>query len=134
MDYKDLTKRYLEAQTSLQEEAQLKELHSESPQAEDRAIEAMIYLREQERSRVDNIPIRLHQPNRAWQLGVTLAAAVALIVGVFHLSQPTIYGYHNNKPITSLAQAELLTQELFDNLALANIDSEEITEELFRIE
>ena len=137
MDYKELTKRYLNAETSLEEEAMLRDLRAKSPEAEQRAVEAMIYLHKSERARTHSPKLKLHEPQtqRRWHLGIALAACVAMIGGAFHLSEPTIYGYYNGKPITSLAKAESLTQEMFSNMTLAEADTEtnDIFNDLFLI-
>ena len=136
MDYRELTKRYLNAETSLEEEALLKTHRAEGAEAEQRAIEAMIYLHQSEREKAHNVEIRLHEPQSQsrWQIVLaTAVASVALIWGAFHLSQPTVYGYYNGEPITSFAQAESLTHEMFSNMTLAEAETENIFNDLFLI-
>ena len=137
MDYKELTKRYLNAETSLEEEAMLKAHRTDSAEAEQRAVEAMIYLHQKERIQPLEVKVKLHEPQTQsrWQIiFATAVASVALLWGVSLLNEPTIYGYYNGEPITSLAKAESLTHEMFSNMTLAEAETENIFNDLFLIQ
>ena len=120
MDYKELTRRYLNAETSLKEEALLSEANPSKAQVEQRAIAAMIY------------QAQIQEPRRGWQMAVALAASVVVLLGIFHFAKPqTIYGYYNGEPVTSLAQAEQMTEQMFGNMLLAENGADDILDELF---
>jgi hypothetical protein len=74
----------------------------------------------------------MHEPRRGWQVVAALAASVVMLLGIFHLTKPqTIYGYYNGEPVTSLAEAEQMTEELFGNMLLAESGAEGILEDMF---
>jgi hypothetical protein len=74
----------------------------------------------------------MHEPRRGWQMVAALAASVVMLLGIFHLTEPqTIYGYYNGEPVTSLAEAEQMTEELFGNMLLAESGAEGILEDMF---
>ncbi|MBR5801203.1 MAG: hypothetical protein IKY25_00480 [Alistipes sp.] len=130
MDYKELTRRYLSAQTTLEEEAELLKSRPAVSDTEGRAIEAMIYHAQKQRQ--ESVAIRMHEPRRGWQMVAALAASVVMLLGIFHLTKPqTIYGYYNGEPVTSLAEAEQMTEELFGNMLLAESGAEGILEDMF---
>lgn len=130
MDYKELTRRYLNAETSLKEEAMLSEANPSKAQVEQRAIAAMIYQAQMQRQ--ERVEVKIHEPRRGWQMAVALAASVVVLLGIFHFAKPqTIYGYYNGEPVTSLAQAEQMTEQMFGNMLLAENGSDDIFDELF---
>ena len=58
---------------------------------------------------------------RSWLLLIA-----ALVAGLtIWLAQPTVYGYYNGEPITSLAEAQYRAERVFANLAQAELPSEE---------
>ena len=81
MDFKELTKRYLSAQTTLEEEAELLKSRPAVSDTEGRAIEAMIYHAQKQRQ--ESVAIRLHEPRRGWQVVAALAASVVMLLGIF---------------------------------------------------
>ncbi len=130
MDYKELFRRYLNAETSLEEEALLRESSPAKADAEGRAIEAMIYHAKMQQE--GSVAIKLHEPRRGWQMAMVLAASVVMLLGIFYLTKPqTIYGYYNGEPITSLAKAEQMTEEMFGNMLIAENGAESVLDDMF---
>ena len=134
MEYKDLMQRYWQAQTTAAEEQELRErlLQNASPTAEERAARAMMMhaATEQPTAR-----IKLHQQtSRFWQMALATGLC-ALAIGVtIMLKEPTIYGYYNGEPITSLKEAQHHADKIFANLAQAEIPTdEELINKLFRL-
>ena len=135
MEYKDLMQRYWQAQTTAAEEQELRErlLQDASPTAEERAARAMMmHAAAPQRS----ARVKLHQPtSRFWQMALATGLC-ALAIGVtIMLKEPTIYGYYNGEPITSLKEAQHHADKIFANLAQAEIPTdEELINKLFRLE
>lgn len=125
MDYNSLMQRYWRAETSAAEERELKEMLTDSSNltTEERAARAMMRYASLQKQGV-NIRLRQSKP-RYWQM--TLAAcACSLVAGLtIWLAQPTVYGYYNGEPITSLAEAQYRAERVFANLAQAELPSEE---------
>ena len=101
--------------------------------AEERAARAMMMhaATEQPTAR-----IKLHQQtSRFWQMALATGLC-ALAIGVtIILKEPTIYGYYNGEPITSLKEAQHHADKIFANLAQAEIPTdEELINKLFRLE
>ena len=117
--------RYWQAQTTAAEELELREqlLHHSSPSAEERAARAMMaYSASPKRS----VNINLHQPKpKLWQIAVATALCSMVIFGVVKFFQPTVYGYYNGEPITTLAEAQYHADRIFANLAQAELPTEE---------
>lgn len=135
MEYKDLMQRYWMAETSTTEEQELHKqlLQTDSPTAEERAARAMMaYSASPKR----NVNINLHQPKpKLWQIAVTTALCSLVIFGIVKFFQPTVYGYYNGEPITTLAEAQYHADRIFANLAQAELPTEEeLINKLFMLE
>ncbi len=135
MEYKDLMQRYWQAQTNAAEEQELREqlLQNTSPTAEERAARAMMM---HAAAPQQSVRIRLHQTtSHIWQIALTTGLCALIISITIMLKQPTIYGYYNGEPITSLAEAQYHADKIFANLAQTEIPTdEELIEKLFRLE
>ena len=135
MEYKDLMQRYWQAQTTAAEEQELREqlLQNTTPTTEERAARAMMMHAAAPQA---GVQVKLHQPaSRIWQIALATGLC-ALAIGVtIMLKQPTVYGYYNGEPITSLEEAQYHADKIFANLAQAEIPTEEeLINKLFRLE
>lgn len=135
MEYKDLMQRYWQAQTTSAEEQELREqlLQTDSPTPEERVARAMMM---HAAAPQPSVRIKLHQPtSRFWQVALATGLC-ALAIGVtMMLKQPTVYGYYNGEPITTLAEAQYHADRVFANLAQAELPTEEeLMNKLFRLE
>lgn len=122
-----LVDRYFRGETSLEEEAALRRILSQegvqhddadafrtTPEA--RAAAAMLSLAGQARS--EKAALRLHRPaSNPWRMAIaTVTAAAAVVVAVVTLTRPTIYGYVNGRPVTSLAEARDCSERMFSDM------------------
>ena len=135
MEYKDLMQRYWQAQTTAAEEQELREqlLQNTTPTTEERAARARMM---HAAAPQPGVRVKLHQPaSRIWQMALATGLC-ALAIGVtIMLKQPTVYGYYNGEPITSLEEAQYHADKIFANLAQAEIPTEEeLINKLFRLE
>ena len=135
MEYKDLMQRYWQAQTTAAEEQELREqlLQNSSPTVEERAARAMMM---HAASPKPSVRVKFHPAKpRFWQMALA-AGLCALAIGVtIMLNRPTIYGYYNGEPITTLAEAQYHADRIFANLAQAELPTEEeLMNKLFRLE
>jgi hypothetical protein len=82
------------------------------------------------------VNIKLHQPRpQLWQIAVATALCSMVIFGVVKFFQPTVYGYYNGEPITTLAEAQYHADRVFANLAQAELPTEEeLINKLFMLE
>lgn len=130
MDYKQLAEKWLRAETSLEEEQQLREHPSLSPTDEERAIEAIISHNTTQRRQ--GVRIRLRRKRSAvWSVASVLSLciiAIALTITLRHNSaiEPNIYCYVNGEAVTSESQAKLYARQV-----LSNMESEELSNEDF---
>ena len=76
-----------------------------------------------------------HSSRLSWKLQLATAVAVIaiMLIPIYKLSQPTVYGYYNGEPITSLAEAEARAQDIFNNLAQAELPQVNSLENLFEL-
>ena len=127
--------RYWQAQTNAAEEQELREqlLQNTSPTAEERAARAMIM---HATTPQPSVRVKLHQPtSRLWQMALATGLCSLAVVATIILKQPTVYGYYNGEPITSLEEAQYHADKIFANLAQAEIPTEEeLMNKLFRLE
>ena len=68
--------------------------------------------------------IRLHEarPGR-WRIVLATAASAAAIVAVaITLTRPTVYGYVNGRPVTSLAEARVCSENIFSDMRTDGAD------------
>ena len=120
--------RYWQAQTTAAEEQELREqlLQNTTPTTEERAARAMMMHAAAPQA---GVRVKLHQPaSRIWQMALAIGVTIML-------KQPTVYGYYNGEPITSLEEAQYHADKIFANLAQAEIPTEEeLINKLFRLE
>ena len=101
---------------------------------EERAAAEMLRLAETERK--TKVVIRLHEaPARPWRIAVATALSAAAIVAVaVTLNRPTVYGYVNGRPVTSLAEARTCTEDLFSDMHAGKADRTAPLREILDIE
>lgn len=153
MEYKEFTKRYFDGELSSVEEQTLREVlmttADENLTSDERAAKALLRYaslksdasvrirlhesRENRRSRMTDAFLSLGSLNLA-RVAMTTALGVMLIGLMIHFTRPTVYGYHNGKPITSYAEAQLLAQDIFDNLAHEGFAEEHNLQDLFTLD
>ena len=133
-----LCEQYLAGETSLSDEPvlrnALRHIDSESISPEMQAVKAMLEVAD-ERHAERNF-VRLHTPQRvSWRIKLAAAVAVVaiILIPIYKLTQPTVYGYYNGEPITSLAEAEARAQDIFNNLAQAELPQMNSLENLFEL-
>ena len=133
-----LCEQYLAGETSLSDEQvlrnALRHIDSESISPEMQAVKAMLEVADERHA--ERTFVRLHTPQRAsWRIKLATAAAVIaiMLIPIYKLSQPTVYGYYNGEPITSLAEAEARAQDIFNNLAQAELPQMNSLENLFEL-
>ena len=134
----ELCEQYLAGTTSLNEEQVLRQalLHLDadilSPDMQ--AVKVMLEVADERHT--ERTFVRLHTPQRvSWRIKLaTAAVAIAImLIPIYKLTQPTVYGYYNGEPITSLAEAEARAQDIFNNLAQAELPQVNSLENLFEL-
>ena len=133
-----LCEQYLAGETSLSDEQvlrnALRHIDSKSISPEMQAVKAMLEVADERHA--ERTFIRLHTPQRvSWRIKLATAVAVVaiILIPIYKLSQPTVYGYYNGEPITSLAEAEARAQDIFNNLAQAELTQMNTLENLFEL-
>ena len=133
-----LCEQYLAGETSLSDEQvlrnALRHIDSKSISPEMQAVKAMLEVADERHA--ERTFVRLHTPLKAsWRIKLVATAAVvaAILIPVIYMSQPTVYGYYNGQPITSLAEAQAHAQDIFDNIALAELPQANSLSELFEL-
>lgn len=133
-----LCEQYLAGETSLSDEQvlrnALRHIDSESISPEMQAVKAMLEVADERHA--ERTFVRLHTPQRvSWRIKLAAAVAVVaiILIPIYKLSQPTVYGYYNGEPITSLAEAEARAQDIFNNLAQAELPQMNSLENLFEL-
>lgn len=133
-----LCEQYLAGETSLSDEQvlrnALRHIDSKSISPEMQAVKAMLEVADE--CHTERTFVRLHTPQKAsWRIKLVATAAVvaAILIPVIYMSQPTVYGYYNGQPITSLAEAQAHAQDIFDNIALAKLPQANSLSELFEL-
>ena len=133
-----LCEQYLAGETSLSDEQvlrnALRHIDSKSISPEMQAVKAMLEVADERHA--ERTFVRLHTPQKAsWRIKLVATAAVvaAILIPVIYMSQPTVYGYYNGQPITSLAEAQAHAQDIFDNIALAELPQANSLSELFEL-
>ena len=133
-----LCEQYLAGETSLSDEQvlrnALRHIDSESISPEMQAVKAMLQVADVRHA--ERTFVRLHTPQRvSWRIKLATAVAVVaiILIPIYKLSQPTVYGYYNGEPITSLAEAEARAQDIFNNLAQAELPQMNSLENLFEL-
>lgn len=133
-----LCEQYLAGETSLSDEQvlrnALRHIDSESISPEMQAVKAMLEVADERHA--ERTFVRLHTPQRvSWRIKLATAVAVVaiILIPIYKLTQPTVYGYYNGEPITSLAEAEARAQDIFNNLAQAELPQMNSLENLFEL-
>ncbi len=136
MDYNDIIRRYYAGETTLDEERALREyLATEGSSKEEQITRAIMNHGAEHRHHT--ISIKQHTASqRIWSVTGALAMCVIIIICGIKFSQPTIYGYHNGKPITSIEEARYYGEQMFAELAVADYPAEnkDLLKELFKFE
>ena len=134
----ELCERYFAGATSLDDEHVLRQallrLDSDCLTPEMQAAKVMLAGSESLSSERVAITLR-HSSRLSWKLQLATAVAVIaiMLIPIYKLSQPTVYGYYNGEPITSLAEAEARAQDIFNNLAQAELPQVNSLENLFEL-
>lgn len=129
-----LVDRYFRGETSTEEEALLRRALADRAEGsadtngaapltpEERAAAAMLRLAGSGRG--DTVRIRLHQaPQRRWRIAAATALSAAAIAAVaITLTRPTVYGYVNGQPVTSIAEARDCSRQMFSDMRADHAD------------
>lgn len=134
----ELCERYLAGTTSLNEEQVLRQalLHLDADMLSPDMQAVKVMLEVADERHAERTFVRLHTPQKvSWRIKLASVAAVVAIVliPIYKLTQPTVYGYYNGEPITSLAEAEARAQDIFNNLAQAELPQVNSLENLFEL-
>ena len=134
----ELCERYLAGTTSLNEEQVLRQalLHLDADMLSPDMQAVKVMLEVADERHAERTFVRLHTPQRvSWRIKLASAAAVVaiMLIPIYKLTQPTVYGYYNGEPITSLAEAEARAQDIFNNLAQAELPQMNSLENLFEL-
>lgn len=134
----ELCERYLAGTTSLNEEQVLRQalLHLDADMLSPDMQAVKVMLKVADERHAERTFVRLHTPQKvSWRIKLASAVAVVAIalIPIYKLSQPTVYGYYNGEPITSLAEAEARAQDIFNNLAQAELPQMNSLENLFEL-
>lgn len=134
----ELCERYLAGTTSLNEEQVLRQalLHLDADMLSPDMQAVKVMLEVADERHTERTFVRLHTPQRvSWRIKLASAIAVIaiMLIPIYKLSQPTVYGYYNGEPITSLAEAEARAQDIFNNLAQAELPQMNSLENLFEL-
>ena len=111
-----LARRWFAAETTPAEEAELapERLAALSPDL--RAAAAM--MRDARRLRGQSVNIRTRAALQPLRIAVATAfSAAVIVVAAIAMSRPTVYGYVNGMPVTSLAEARQHSERMFSDLA-----------------
>ena len=118
-----LARRWFAAETTPAEEVELaRELDSLAPERlaalspDLRAAAAM--MRDARRLRGQSVNIRTRAALQPLRIAVATAfSAAVIVVAAIAMSRPTVYGYVNGMPVTSLAEARQHSERMFSDLA-----------------
>jgi hypothetical protein len=134
----ELCERYLAGTTSLNEEQVLRQalLHLDADMLSPDMQAVKVMLEVADERHAERTFVRLHTPQKvSWRIKLATAAVVVaiILIPIYKLTQPTVYGYYNGEPITSLAEAEARAQDIFNNLAQAELPQMNSLENLFEL-
>ena len=134
----ELCERYLAGTTSLNEEQVLRQalLHLDADMLSPDMQAVKVMLEVANERHTEHTFVRLHTPQKvSWRIKLATAAAVIaiMLIPIYKLTQPTVYGYYNGEPITSLAEAEARAQDIFNNLTQAELPQMNSLENLFEL-
>lgn len=123
-----LLDRYFRGETTPEEEASLRRilLSQDAPTTpEAQAAAAILGLANEPHEKMASA-IRLHtSPTRSWRIvaaTVVSAAAIIAVAITLTLTRPTVYGYVNGRPVTSLAEARVCSESMFSDLRADGAD------------
>ena len=91
------------------------------------------------KKRSEEVNVRLHTSGFVLDgrmrriVGYVVAAAVVFGVFVLFDNEPTVYGYVNERPITSREEAVEYSRIMFEDLALGMAPAEEFLENMFSL-
>lgn len=136
MENRDILQRYFDAQTTPSEEQSLGTALADDKNLskEERAARAMMAYATA--SREKRVAVKLHHPARStqrWWVVATVACVLAIVVGAWFM-RPKPYCYVNGRPIYSLEEARYYAQDMFNNLAMAELPQINSLEEFFSLE
>lgn len=134
----ELCERYLAGTTSLNEEQVLRQalLHLDADMLSPDMQAVKVMLEVADERHAERTFVRLYTPQKvSWRikLAATVAVVAAILIPVIYMSQPTVYGYYNGQPITSLAEAQAHAQDIFNNIAQAELPQANSLSELFEL-
>lgn len=118
-----LAERYLAAKTSIDEEqAFARELGRIPPERlaalSPELTAAAAMLRDAERRRGDTVRINMRTAASPLRMAAATAlSAAAIVTAALFMSRPTVYGYVNGAPVTSMAEARRYSEQMFSDLA-----------------
>ncbi len=118
-----LAKRYLAAETSTDEEQALARELDRIPSERLATLSpdltaAAAMLRDAERLRGYTVRIRMHTAVSPLRMAAaTLLSVAAIVAAALLMSRPTVYGYVNGAPVTSMAEARRYSEQMFSDLA-----------------
>ncbi len=136
MENRDILQRYFDAQTTPSEEQSLGTALADDKNLskEERAARAMMAYAAV--SREKRVAVKLHQPvgtaNR-WWMATAMVCMFAIAIGAWFM-RPKPYCYVNGRPIYSLEEARYYAQDMFNNLAMAELPQINSLEEFFSLE
>lgn len=153
MEYKELIQRYFDGELSTAEEQRLRDRlitsADEDLTSEELAAKALLHYAslqsdasvsiklhdaaEKQHSRFSDAVIALCSLHYA-RIAMSAALGVCAIAFAIYYTRPTIYGYHNGEAITSYAEAQILAQNIFDNLAHEGFAEEYNLQDLFTLD
>jgi len=118
-----LARRYFAAETTPAEEAELARALDTLPPERLAAMSpdllaAAAMMRDARRLRGQSVNIRTRAALQPLRIAVAMAfSAAVIVVAAIAMSRPTVYGYVNGMPVTSLAEARQHSERMFSDLA-----------------
>ena len=108
-----LARRYFAAETTPAEEAELARALDTLD-----LLAAAAMMRDARRLRGQSVNIRTRAALQPLRIAVAMAfSAAVIVVAAIAMSRPTVYGYVNGMPVTSLAEARQHSERMFSDLA-----------------
>lgn len=142
MDYRELAEKWLKAETSLEEEQQMREHCAEPSSAEERAVEAIISHNTLQRKK--SVEIKTHSSKPYWAMVSALSACCVALILFFSLkggtvptttaTEPNVYCYINGQEIVSEGEARLYAQQVMSSMQSENLAQADILGNLFTLE
>lgn len=142
MDYRELAEKWLKAETSLEEEQQLREHCDKPSSAEERAVEAIINHNTLQRKK--SVEVKMHSSKPYWAIAsIATVCCIVLIltlklnyepIPTTKMSEQKVYCYINGKEITSEIDAKLYAQQVINSMKSENLAQADVLGNLFRLE